>query len=536
MKLVYKKISDALNEVLKKEYDISLEQPLWEVPAQQAFGDFSSMVALKLASCLKKDPLEIASSIKSFLEEKLSKDVDKIEILRPGFINIFISRKSLIGYLNAVIKNKEDFFRGKEGKKILIEFLSANPTGPLSIAHGRQAIVGDTIANILEFCGNQLNRDYYLNDAGRQIDLFAQSIINVSKALEDKKEDLSSVIPEGGYKGDYIKDIAADFLSKASGADAKIFGIESMIAKIKKDLKSLGVKKFDRWFSQDKLIKENKIEEVVDALKSKGLIYQKEAAIWFESTKFGDDKDRVIKKADGELTYFASDIAYHRQKCQEGYDMLINLWGPDHHGYIKRVESAIAALGNKKEILKIVIVQLVTLKTKERMSKRAGTAILLSDLISDIGKDAVRFYYITRKNSSHLEFDIDLAKKSSFDNPLYYIQYVCARIESIFRKAKATSFDSTFSRHLKLPEEISLLRTLLQFSYCLEKAEYSLEPVFIIEFLKNLASSFHKFYEKVRVIDDDQALTFARLNLLEAVRVVFHCGLGLLGITPAKKM
>ena len=246
---------------------------------------------------------------------------------------------------------------------------------------------------------------------------------------------------------------------------------------------------------------------------------------------------KVLKKNDGELTYFVSDIAYHKDKCDRKFDELINLWGPDHHGYIKRVKTSLEALGYSEDILKIIIIQLVTLRTKEKMSKRGeGKLFTLSDLISDVGHDTVRFYYLTRRNSSHLEFDIDLAKKMSFDNPLYYIQYVCARIESIFRKAGKYAFKAGFSKFLDSPEELNLLRSLLQFSYCLEKARYAQEPVFIIEFLKSLASDFHKFYEKVKVLDDDKNKLQARLNLLAGVKTVFHCGLGLLGIEPVEQM
>jgi len=529
-----KKVSHILEKITKKEYNLSLEYPLWELPRRQEFGDLSSMVALKLASHLKKDPLEIAARIKASLEEVLSKDVDKIEILRPGFINIFISSKTLIHSLNKILKDKDKFFRSQIKKKVLIEFLSANPTGPLSVAHGRQAVVGDAVANVLEFFGNDVKREYYLNDEGRQIELLVDSV--KARIKENRGEDV--FFPENGYKGEYVSTTAnsVSIIKLESDRDRlrkKI--IKEMTDLIKKDLHALGIK-FDNWFSQKELISGKKINSAIDALKKKSLIYEKDGALWFSSTKFGDDKDRVIKKADGELTYFASDIAYHKDKIDRKFDKLINLWGPDHHGYIKRVKSAIKALKHDEDILKIIIIQLVTLKTKKRMSKRAGTMILLSDLIKDVGPDAAKFYYLTRKNSSHLEFDIDLAKESSFNNPLYYIQYVCARIESIFRKAKKVSAKSNFSKFLKDPEELALLRALLQFSYCLEKTYYSQEPVFIIEFLKDLASSFHKFYEKKRVLTEDKKVSQARINLVSAVRIVFHCGLTLLGIKPVKRM
>jgi arginyl-tRNA synthetase len=531
MRDFYKKVSQTLEKLAQKDYGVTLEHPLWEVPSKQDFGDLSSMVALKLASRLKKDPLEIAGQLKVALEKLLSRDIEKIEVLKPGFVNIFISKKVLIDSLNEILNSGQDFFRGNTKRKTLIEFLSANPTGPLSIAHGRQAVIGDTIARILEFCGNKVEREYYLNDAGRQIDLFISSVESWCKQIKGEKGEF----PEGGYKGEYVKELAQDFIAKGGKDKIDTFAIESMIGLIKQDLEKLDIR-FDSWFSQKSIIEKGKVNEAIESLRKKELIYEKEGAVWFASTKLGDDKDRVVKKADGELTYFASDIAYHNDKAKRNFDELINLWGPDHHGYIKRVKTAIWALGYREDILKILIIQLVTLKTKERMSKRAGTFISLSDLISDVGKDATRFYYLTRKNSSHLEFDIDLAKEASFDNPLYYIQYVCARIESIFKKALPLAPKENLSSLLAHEEEMGLLRTLLQFSYCLEKAYYSLEPVFIIEFLKNLAAQFHKFYERVRVIEDDKDKTCARLNLLQGVKTVFHCGLSLLGITPVEKM
>lgn len=530
MKGFYDKVSHILEGIIAKDFSLKLESPLWEVPPKKEFGDLSSMVALKLASRLKKDSLEIAVQIKSSLEKLLSEDIEKIEVLRPGFINIFFSRKLLLNSLNEILKTGEVFFKSQIPKKVLLEFLSANPTGPLSIAHGRQAVVGDVIAKILEFFGNKVSREYYLNDEGRQIELLIASVEARIKEIKGKNFSL----PKEGYRGEYIKDIAKAFLEK-KGKDLRKFVLSYIISLIEKDLKALRIK-FDNWVSQKKIIEDKKVEAVIEVLKKKNLIYPKEGALWFSATRFGDDKDRVIKKADGELTYFASDIAYHKDKIERKFDELINLWGPDHHGYIKRVITAIEALGYKKDILKIIIIQLVTLRTKERMSKRAGTLSLLSDLIKEVGRDTARFYYLTRKNSSHLEFDLDLAKEASFNNPFYYIQYVCARIESIFKKVKTTSFQSKFSEYLKEEEEINLLRTLLQFSYCLKKVYYTLEPIFIIEYLKELASSFHKFYERVRVISEDKAMTQARLNLLQAVKVVFHCGLGLLGIKPAKQM
>lgn len=530
MKDFYQKVSRLLEDIVRENYGLELDPPLWELPPQQEFGDLSSMAALKIASKIKGDALEIAANLKAKLTNAVKKDIRKIEVIKPGFVNIFISEEQLTASLNEILLNKKDFFRRKLKNKVLLEFLSANPTGPLSIAHGRQAIVGDAIANILEFFGDEITREYYVNDAGKQMDLFVESVKERMKELKGE----SFIIPEGGYEAEYVKDVAK-ICSEEKPKDLRKFIIEYVLSWIKKDLASLSIK-FDNWISQQELINNKNIEKAIEVLRSKDLIYEKEDALWFSSTKFGDDKDRVIKKNDGELTYFASDIAYHRQKLERGFKKLINLWGPDHHGYIERVKSALEALGYKRDVLNVIIIQLVSLKTKEKMSKRKGTAILLSDLIEELGKDTTRFYYLTRKNSSHLEFDIDLAKATSFDNPLYYIQYCCARIESIFEKADKKDFNIKYSQYLKNQEELNLLRLLLQFLYALEKTYYTLEPVFIIEYLKNLAAAFHKFYETTRVIGEEENIAQARINLLGATRIILHCALNLLGIVPVKKM
>ncbi len=531
MKDFYDKVSSLLRKIVEQNYKITLDYPVWEPPSRQNFGDLSTAVSLKIASQASKNPLEIAQFIKKKLIEKLNGQAERIEIIKPGFINLFLAKSLLIESLEEIVEKGKSCFRKKGKRKVLIEFVSANPTGPLSIAHGRQAVIGDVIANLLETQGDKVKREYYLNDEGRQIDLLALSVKERIKEIEGKDYQL----PEGGYKGEYIKNIASDYLEKASGKSVRKFCLAYVKSLIEADLKNLKIT-FDDWVSQRELIERKKVEEVIGILAESGFIYEKENALWLRTTQFFDDKDRVVKKSDGALTYFASDIAYHYDKCRRGFDKLINLWGPDHHGYIGRIKSALSALNyGRKDLLTIVIIQLVSLKSKQRMSKRAGTMICLSELVKEVGKDAARFYYLTRKNSSHLDFDIDLAKKSSFDNPLYYIHYVCARIESIFKKA-GTAPDKSFSKYLEDSQELDLVRFLLQFSLCLQRAYYSLEPVFIIEYLKNLASLFHKFYEKVRVLSENPQKTKSRLNILQATREVFHCGLEILGIEPVKEM
>lgn len=530
MKKFYDQVSLTLKEIAAKSYNLEVDFPLWEAPSRQEFGDLSTAVSLKIASCAGGNPLKVADEIQKKLAENFSREVERIEVIKPGFINLFFSKNFLIDALGEIIDKGKDYFKQKRKGRILIEFVSANPTGPLSVAHGRQAVVGDVIANIRKALGDNVQREYYLNDIGRQIDLFVLSVAERIKQLEKKKYKL----PEGGYKGEYLKDIASDYLGKGNKPDLRTYCLDYIQNWIKKDLNRLDVF-FDSWFSQKQLVEEKRVEEVIDILKKKSYLYEKEGALWFRSTQFLDTKDRVLRKSDGSLTYFASDIAYHYNKAKRGYGSLINLWGPDHHGYIDRIHSALKALGYKKELLTVVIIQLVSLKSKERMSKRAGTLIRFSELVEQVGKDAARFYYLTRKNSSHLDFDIDLAKKSSFDNPLYYIQYVCARIESIFEKA-AGSADKKFNQYLDSPQELDIVRFIIQFSLYLQRSYYLLEPVFIIEYLRGLASVFHKFYEQVRVLGDDSDKTRARLNILQATKTVLHFGLEILGIKPVERM
>ncbi|MCP4652958.1 MAG: arginine--tRNA ligase [Candidatus Omnitrophica bacterium] len=529
MKSFHNRLSSILEGIIEREFGLKLAPPLWGPSSKLEFGDLSSMVAMKLASKLKKNPLQIAQTIKACLLKEVGDEVERIEILKPAFINVIFSKQALIDSLNGLLNEGEDFFRQNIDEKVSIEFVSANPTGPLSIAHGRQAVVGDAIANILDFCGNEVSREYYVNDAGRQVDLLTESVR--MRMCQINGEEFS--IPEDGYHGEYVKDIAAICL-KENPHDLREFVLGQMITLIKDNLIKLGVK-FDSWISQTKIINDGLVKKGIQALDKNGYMYDKDGASWFASTKFGDDKDRVIQKANGELTYFASDIALHKIKAERGHKKLINLWGPDHHGYIARVKASMQALGYNENILNILIIQLVSIKTKERMSRRKGTAILLSDLVDDVGKDAARFYYLTRKNSSHLEFDIDLAKEKTFNNLLYYVQYGCARIESIFRKSEIESFSSENNKFLE-EGDLELVKTLLHFFYCLENAYRSIEPVFVIEYLKNLSSVLHKFYENQRVLSDDKNVTAARLNLLKATKIVLHCALNLLGITPVEKM
>jgi len=392
MRALYQRFSEALKRICEVKYSVDIVPPLWEIPRQKQFGDFSTMIALKIASKLKCEPLKVAIDIKKILNEELSDEVERIEVIQPGFVNIFVSTRGLIQSFNRILEKKSNFFKEKRKRRVLLEFVSANPTGPLSIAHGRQAVVGDVIGRILEFFGNEVTREYYINDEGRQIDLLILSIKEMIKKIKGE----GFKFPQDGYRGVYITKVAQKAM-KTKEKNLKDFAISCLLALIKNDLASLNIE-FDSWFSQRALIKKKFVDKTVELLKSKGLACKRDQALWFISSRFGDDKDRVLKKKNGQLTYFASDIAYHKNKVRRGFDKLINLWGPDHHGYIKRMNAAIKALGYNNDILDIIIIQLVSLKSKERMSRRRGTAILLSELIEEVGADAARFYYLLRRN------------------------------------------------------------------------------------------------------------------------------------------
>ncbi len=538
-----------------------------EISSSSQHGEFALTAALKLASRLGRSPLEVANLIKEqILKSQPSKyGIERVEVVPPGFLNFFLKREIWGQNLKEIILKKGKFFSGRREKNILIEFVSANPTGPLSVAHGRQAVVGDVLARIFEFCGYRVTREYYVNDEGRQIDLFVESVYQRMQELDGKK----TAIPEGGYEGGYVKDIARE-VKKEKGQvreDLRCLVLDKMLQQIREDLRMLGVN-FDMWPRQSSFNSSGRISAALTELQKKGFVYEQEGTLWFRSTAFGDDKDRVVKRKDGSFTYFASDIAYHQDKMRRNFLRIINLWGPDHHGYIKRVKAAIKALGGK-DILDILIIQLVNVKNV-KMSKRAGTIVFLSELISEIGKDATRFFYLLRKNSSHLQVDIKQAKEKSMDNPLYYIQYAHARISSIIdkfsqwieeekylpeEKSKLQSFvvrlkntltrgklrlnddDFSFLRLLETEEEKAILRQMFYFSNIVNISRRSLEPYFLTDYLQTLALLFHKFYERRKVIvKDNLPLAQARLILIAGIKVLIATILEILGITAVESM
>ncbi len=518
-----------------------------EIPKEKRFGDFSTNVAMRLASQMKHSGMDIAANVveeikKVFGSSGLGEVIEDIKIENPGFINFYISNKAAIGTLLEILCEGDKFgclSLGKS-KKVQIEFVSANPTGPLTVAHGRQAAVGDSLARILQFCGYKVTREYYVNDEGVQMDLLGRSV--QARFLEMSGE--KSEFPENGYKGDYIYDIAKEI--KDSSEQEKALTIEFFIdyaskrimRMIKKDLEDFDVK-FDVWYSQKKLSKSGRIEKALSVLRGKGFLYEKDGATWFRSTEFGDDKDRVVIKKEGSFTYLAPDIAYHREKFEKGYEKVINIWGPDHHGYVNRVKAACQALGFNKDALSVLIAQLVTLyrdKKPVRMSTREGEFITLRQVIDEVGKDSSRFFFMMRRTDSHLDFDLELAKAKTMDNPVYYIQYCHARISSVVEFSGNAKPGLKSLHLLDKPEEIGLVKILMQYPKIIESSAGNLEPYLLLSYLRDLARGFHSYYDSYRIVTDDSVLTSARIALIKAIKTVIFSGLTLLGVNAPQKM
>ena len=550
MSKIEKKIIDLVRKSAKKAFPESSGKPLsniyLETPKENRFGDFSTNIAMRLAKVVKKPPQDIASSIVNEMNASgaggaFEASIKEIKIEKPGFINFYLSDKAVTAALGEVLSSGSNFGRTSlgKGKRIQIEFVSANPTGPLTVAHGRQAAVGDSLARILEFCGYQVVREYYVNDEGVQMGILKESV--KARYMESVGE--KARFPEDGYKGDYIYEIAngiKDAKGKQSLGDDFFleYAYRWIMTTIKKDLEDFGVE-FDVWYSQKKLSASGKIEEAFHTLKKKGFLYEKDGATWFKSTEFGDDKDRVVVKKDGSLTYLGPDIAYHKEKFEKGYERIINIWGPDHHGYINRIKAACQALGFDKNALSILISQLVTLYRDKKlvmMSTREGEFITLREVLDEVGKDAARFFFIMRRTDSHLDFDLGLAKSKTMDNPVYYIQYAHARISSVVKFSGGARADLKNLAVLDTEEEIRVIKELMRFPKIIEASARNLEPYILLAYLQELASFFHSYYDAHRIVTDDKVLTGARLALVGALKAVLFSGLTLLGVSAPEKM
>ena len=517
--------------------NISLEQP-----SDNRFGDFSTNIALKLSKLLKRPPQAIALELVLSLQQEIIKSrlemlVTQVKVEGVGFINFYLNESYFYQKLKLIIAQGKEAFRSDVGerKKVLIEFVSANPTGALSVAHARQAAVGDCLANILSFVGFDVQREYYLNDEGNQINILGKS---VSLRLKEFKGETIE-FPENYYQGDYIKDIAQK-AGKDGVKDENLgdYAAECILKVIKQELVDFGVK-FDCWYSQKDLATSGKVQQAFAQLKQKGFLYESDGALWFKSTALGDDKDRVIVKSDGSQTYLAPDIAYHEDKFKRGFDWLINLWGPDHHGYINRIKASLEAFGHQRSALSVVIVQLATIfrdGQEIQMSTRRGQYITLREVLDEVGPDAARFFFLMRRTSSHLDFDLEVAKKQSAENPVFYVQYAYARICSILRSSINQINAELDLTVLKEKEELNLIKKLLEFDTILKICRVTTDPYMLTVYLQELAESFHKFYDLHRVLHQDESLASARLALITGVKIVIACGLELLGITQPEKM
>ncbi len=533
-----------------------LESLILEIPKEKEFGDLSSSIALRLSSVLKTSPRTIAEAIAAELKSLAAKGSGKkliadIQVKGAGFINIFLHDEVFFELLRDVNKDADAFgcFDLGQGARLLLEFVSANPTGSLSVAHARQAAVGDALSRIMSMAGYKVTKEYYLNDKGNQINILGRSISLRFRELSGETIEF----PEDHYQGQYIIDLAKELfddeaqrrkITKLDNVKREEFfikyGVDRILGVIKKELKDFGVD-FDVWYSQKELEEKGSIEKALSQLKEKGFIYEAEGALWFKSTQFGDDKDRVVRKSDGSYTYLAPDIAYHQDKFKRGFSRLINIWGPDHHGYIPRIKAAVKALGKDEKSLSVIIVQLATLFRQGQpvpMSTRKGQYVTLTEVLNEVGRDAARFFFLMRKTDSHLDFDLELAKAQTSENPVYYVQYAHARISGILAEAgkkKISPKESCLSL-LKEQEERDLMKAIFGFPYCLYVCAKQLDPYAMTQYLQSLAASFHRFYDRHKVLSGDGDLTIARLYLIRAVKIVLSCGLKLIGVSSPERM
>ncbi|MFH0795976.1 MAG: arginine--tRNA ligase [Candidatus Omnitrophota bacterium] len=526
------------------------------IPREKDHGELCTPILSRIPSTSPRDREhlnrlfeEFAETLKVVLKNRVcSSFIKTIEPVPPVFLNFFLQPEVLHEFLKSLLKSESlAVEKTGKGRKVLLEFVSANPTGPLTIAHGRQAAFGEALCRLLTECGYQVTKEYYLNDEGRQIDLLGKSL--QARCHQILGQDMP--IPEDGYQGDYLVPIAQRLVSemgsrlkeKENGFFVKV-ATEEILSGIKQDLRSFGVE-FDSYQSQRELAQKGLIAETLNLLAEKGVSYQAEGALFLKTSLLGDDKNRVLRKSDGSYTYLAPDLAYHRLKFQRGYDLLINLWGPDHHGYINRLKAGITALGLAEEKVRIIIVQLTTLyrgKEKVRMSTRYGEFLPLSLVLEEISPDVVRFFFLSRKANSHLDFDLQLAKKETAENPVFYLQYAAARIASLFRYQNEHASDISLEPDkaklnlLKEPEETEMLLSLTQFGPAVLAAAETMEPQILLAYLLSLVQKFHHYYQRCRIINPDPDLTQARLVLVCGLEKILRRGLLLLNVNSPERM
>ncbi len=522
-----------------------------ETPREKSHGDFATTLAMTLAKAEQKPPRKIAEIIISHIRDDAG-ILDKTEIAGPGFINFFFKQDQWKQTLFDIADEGDRFGLKNIGnnEKVLVEFVSANPTGPLHVGHGRGAAVGDALANLLAATGYDVTREFYINDAGRQIRLLALSVY--SRYQQSLGNEVA--FPEDGYHGTYIEEVAQGFAAVHGSKYLKVpfeecvdvfaqYGKETMLADIRTDLEAFGVR-FDTWFSEAALLRDGSVQRSLDELMESRNLYEQDEALWLRSTTFGDDKDRVVVKKDKSYTYLATDIAYHRNKLGRGFKTLVNIWGADHHGYIPRVQAVIQAFGHPKDSLHVLLVQLVAILRHGQpvpMSKRAGTFVTLRDVVQEVGADAARFIFLTRRSDSHLDFDLDVAKEQSRENPVYYVQYAHARLASLMREAQSRGMSvpdkgGVDINLLDLAEEQNIIKALAKYPEVVEEAALTYEPHRLTFYLQDLAGLLNNYYFKHRVITEDAARTAAKLFLMAQVKTVIKSALGILGVNAPEKM
>ncbi len=541
-------IEEIKASIIKSELVETVPEIKIETPKDPANGDYSSNIAMVLTKLARKNPREIANQIVENLDTNKA-NVKKVDIAGPGFINFYLDQQYLTEIIKTALTKGETFGQTEERKNesIIVEYVSANPTGDLHIGHARNAAVGDTLSNVLSAAGYDVTREYYINDAGKQIENLAHSI----EARYNQALGLDAELPEDGYYGKDIIAIGKELAEKhpeikdqAEEERIKTFrklGLDYEMKKLKQDLTDFNIH-FDNWFSETSLYETNKISAVLDKMTELGYTYEQDGATWLKTTEFGDDKDRVLIKQDGTYTYFLPDIAYHYDKVERGFDKLINLFGADHHGYINRLKASLETFGVDSKLLEIQIMQMVRLLqdgVEVKMSKRTGNAITLRDIMDEVGIDAARYFLTMRSPDTHFDFDMELAKKESQDNPVYYAQYAHARISSIIRQAeeKGITIDQNVDLSLITHEKaFDLLKKIAEFEPTIVSAAESRSPHRITNYIQDLAAQFHKFYNAEKVLTDDAEKTKAHLALIEAARITLRNALALVGVSAPESM